>query len=460
MPASIAIIGAGYSGALTAVNLARHGADRGLRLTLIGRQPHFGRGLAYGTWDDNLLLNVPAGNMSALAGEPGHFLDYCRNIDPHFNSGTFLPRRIYGDYLEDTLRAARDAGGIALDLITAEVSAVRRNVGAAGWWVSLADGRRIHADRVVLALGHSPPRTPRPLAGLAGTPNYVANPWDGAALDRIASLGTIALLGAGHTAIDTLFRLSSRGADATCYLLSRHGLLPHGHRLTPKAPPVGDFPEYMPGGSQTTVRACLHALRGEVRSRQARGGDWRDVLNELRPHTPRIWAQWDLAQRRRFLDRLRSHWDVHRHRLAPSAHLRLARLIESGQVQRVAGRIAEARWEGGQIVLNLLHPATGATTVLRAAALVNCTGPEYDIERWGLPLVQQLRDDGMLTPDALRLGIQVDEGYRVVGQDAKPVSGLFYVGPMLRAAYWEAIAVPELRVHCDRLARALCPATA
>lgn len=43
------------------------------------------RGLANRCWDDNLLLNVPAGNMSALTDEPDHFVTYCQGIDPAFN---------------------------------------------------------------------------------------------------------------------------------------------------------------------------------------------------------------------------------------------------------------------------------------------------------------------------------------------------------------------------------------
>jgi uncharacterized NAD(P)/FAD-binding protein YdhS len=32
---------------------------------------------------------------------------------------------------------------------------------------------------------------------------------------------------------------------------------------------------------------------------------------------------------------------------------------------------------------------------------------------------------------------------------------LYYVGPLLRATYWESTAVPELRIHAARLAREL-----
>ena len=42
-----------------------------------------------------------------------------------------------------------------------------------------------------------------------------------------------------------------------------------------------------------------------------------------------------------------------------------------------------------------------------------------------------------------------------IDRDGEGVPGLHYVGPMLRARYWEAIAVPELRRHTQTLARHL-----
>ncbi len=70
---TIAIIGAGFSGTLTAVQVVRHAAHP-LRVLLYNPKEHFGPGLAYGTPSGEHLLNVPAGGMSALDDDPGHFL--------------------------------------------------------------------------------------------------------------------------------------------------------------------------------------------------------------------------------------------------------------------------------------------------------------------------------------------------------------------------------------------------
>jgi len=185
-----------------------------------------------------------------------------------------------------------------------------------------------------------------------------------------------------------------------------------------------------------------------VRRHQAAGGDWRDVINELRPHTPQMWRSLPLRERRRFLDRVVPYWDVHRHRLAPSAHLRLQRMLATGQVQALAGRILSLRMQGDVVCMALRRRADDRVVELRVGAVVNCTGPNYDLARVHSAVVVQLLRDGMLRQDPLKLGLEVDARYRVIGRDGCVVPGLYYVGPMLKAAHWEAIAVPELRMHC------------
>ena len=49
MARHIVVVGAGFSGALTAVNLLRHAGGEPLRVTLLNRSGRMARGLAYGT---------------------------------------------------------------------------------------------------------------------------------------------------------------------------------------------------------------------------------------------------------------------------------------------------------------------------------------------------------------------------------------------------------------------------
>jgi len=451
----ITIVGAGYSGALTAVNILRQNPRNRVHIVLVDRGTRPGRGLAYGTWDDNFLLNVPAGNMSALADDSSHFVRFCQNIDPAFNSGTFVSRRLYGDYLESTLRLeARHGGKVSPEQIHGEVTAVRQRPGSDTYQVDLADGRSIQSGQVVLALGHFAPEIPEPVREAHHSGACISNPWDAAATERIHGNRPVVLLGTGLTAIDMLFRLTSNNDTRKIILVSRRGLCPQPHRFNPKPPAAADFPPFLEN-LPPTVRSYLHALRREIRKNAAQGGDWRDVINVLRFHTPEIWRRLPARERRKFLSHAVAYWDIHRHRLAPAAHLRLTGMLESGQAEIIAGYIQSCEMNSGKVSIHIRERHTERIRKVHAGRVVNCTGPNCDISRITAPLIVQLRDEGYLLQDPLRLGFEVDDCYRVINRRGYPAKNLFYVGPMLKARYWEAIAVPELRIHVRNLAEIL-----
>lgn len=453
---TVAIVGAGYSGTLAAVNLLRESRTQGLRVILIEQQSTFGRGLAYSCSDAALLLNVPAGNMSALADDAGDFLRYCQEIDPRCEPGSFVPRRIYGDYLAHVLTRAEAAQPGVLERVTGEAVAIRPLAGASGCEVELADGRAWKAAQVVLASGHAPPRPTWPAAAAIGT-GYISNPWDFAALAQIPRAAPVLILGTGHTAVDALLQLAAANGRRKFFMLSRRGLLPQAHRFVPKPPAPASFPAYLQDIPPTLIAHC-RALRAEIAQRQAAGGDWRDVINELRPHTPDIWKQLPPMERKRFLRHAGAYWDIHRHRLAPSAHARLHDLLQSGRAELIAGRPLAYEPDGSAVKVMIRERRSGTLRELTAGAVLNCTGPNYDVATLASPLIVQLRNAGLLRQDTLHLGLEVDERYQVIGREGKPVEKLYYLGPMLRAKYWEASAVPELRGHALHLARGILAA--
>ncbi len=105
---SVTIIGGGFCGTLTAVNLARLSTDS-LRVNIVNKQYPLGRGVAYGTPRPEHLLNVVARNMSAFPDVPLHFVEWLRNRADFADiplgdlREQFVPRRVFGDYLQDIL---------------------------------------------------------------------------------------------------------------------------------------------------------------------------------------------------------------------------------------------------------------------------------------------------------------------------------------------------------------------
>nr|MDQ3283648.1 FAD/NAD(P)-binding protein [Acidobacteriota bacterium] len=151
----VAIIGAGASGTLTAVQFARV-AGEGAQGALIEAGARAARGLAYGTPYGAHLLNVPAARMSALPEDPEHFLRWLRGRIAQAQPGTFAPRALYGDYLasllaeRETYERVTRVGGTAVGLTRS----------GGDWVVHLHDDRTVTARAVVLALGNLPPSDP------------------------------------------------------------------------------------------------------------------------------------------------------------------------------------------------------------------------------------------------------------------------------------------------------------
>ncbi|SEQ39663.1 Uncharacterized NAD(P)/FAD-binding protein YdhS [Solimonas aquatica] len=450
----LAIIGAGYSGTLLAANILRLGGGESFHIQLIDQVPRMGRGLAYRTWDDNHLLNVPAGNMSAFADAPDDFVQFCHAEDPALGPASFISRRLYGDYLEAILQRALQAHGSSLELVPHAAVAAHRRETAPGWRIEFANRAAVECDRLVLCLGHQAPLDPPPASWLQDSEAYIRNPWDAAALDAIGSDERVMIIGSGHTAVDIAFWLSGHNDQRRIHMVSRRGLSPQGHRPQTRARPDAEFPAYLRDCPPTAL-AYSRAIRREVRERAAQHQDWRDVIGQLRPHTASLWQRLPVAEQRRFLRHLLPYWDIHRHRLAPIAHGRFSRLRESGQVQTLAGRILSYQRQPQGLLVHLLERGTRRQVQLAVDRVINCAGPNYDLTKVQTPLLQQLLRDGHIQQDALKIGLQVSAQYEVCNRSGEPSPELFYVGPMLKARYWEAIAAPELRQHTRRLAELL-----
>ena len=145
---TVAVIGAGFSGVLTALRMLLV-AD-GPRVVLIERGARFGRGAAYSTTNPRHLLNVRSTNMSAFVEEPSHFLDWLAAAAGVVNPDkAFVTRDRYGQYLQSLLRkAAGDGRAVGrLTLEQDEVCALTHD--GDQWCVELALGRTVRSDAVM-----------------------------------------------------------------------------------------------------------------------------------------------------------------------------------------------------------------------------------------------------------------------------------------------------------------------
>lgn len=455
-PQTIAIIGAGYSGIAAAEALARTGIHA--NILLIERSGRFATGVAYGTNSAAHLLNVPAGRMSARADDPDHFLRWIRQRDALATGGSFVPRGVYGQYLQDVLAEAELASQGRLNRVVAEARSISPRPGppSPGGVIELADSQRIEADHIVLALGNGAPCDPGPVRSIARSPRYIRDPWAPGVLAAIHPDERVAIMGTGLTMLDIVLDLTQRGHRGEILAFSRRGLLPQAHRANPKPakyePPTGvsQWPR--------TARGLLRAVRAEIAAANKRHVDWREVITSLRPVTASLWASLPDRERRRFLEHVRAFWEVARHRAAPQADGAMQALMLSGRLVVQAARLIEARESTTELRLTLRSRGSDTTSNSTVDRLINCTGPEGDLARSGGALGKQLADSGLITPDPLGHGILIDASDQPIGRDGRAKPWLWAIGPMTKSRYWESTAVPELRVQAQALAKRLAAA--
>ncbi|THD80921.1 MAG: pyridine nucleotide-disulfide oxidoreductase [Phenylobacterium sp.] len=439
---TVAVVGGGFSGLLTAIHLLER--DPAVIVRLVERAPRFGRGRAYAVGNPDHLLNVRAANMSAFPDRPGEFQAWLAAQGEDAGPDAFVSRRRYGDYLQGLLRTAMRGPGARGRLLLEQDEAVAvvpddddagGGGGGGGYQVRLSVGRSFRADAVVLAVGFGPPGRPAfAPPDILSRRDYVGDPWRG----DLAGLpeGEILLIGSGLTMIDVLLSLDRPGREFT--VLSRHGLLPQTHASAATVAP--------PEGPMETPRRALRTLRAH-----ARAVGWRSAVDSIRPATTAIWRSWPEAEQRRFLRHLRARWDVHRHRMAPWVASQLGAAIWGERLEILAGRILRLEpCEGGfEATLRPRGQRHPITRLFRA--VVNCMGPTGDLP--SNPLLADLLARGLAHPDALRLGLAVDAAGRLTGGGDAPSPGLYAVGPLTRGAFWEAVAVPDLRLRTASLAR-------
>jgi uncharacterized NAD(P)/FAD-binding protein YdhS len=458
MPHTIVIVGGGFSGTLVAAHLLRGEWRDDLHVVLVNRSGPLARGVAYGTRSAAHVLNVPAARMSAFPDDEEHFLRFARGRDEAVAGGDFVPRSVYGDYLERVLEdavAAAPAGTRFTHRVARVVDV--RPVPGAGAEVTLEGDEgpsALAADQVVLAAGsYAPAHPPVPdRAFLAGDPRYVRDPWAPGALDAVDRDRPVLLVGTGLTMLDIALELHGRGMGAPMHAVSRHGLLPRPHRA-PASPPRPVALDAALLAGPATVRRYLREVRRAVAAHP--DVDWRDVLASIRSMTPALWAALPLAERARFLRHVQPYWDVHRHRAAPGISAAVDALVEEGRLRVAAGRLL--RLDGGPegVAARFRRRKTGTIDEVRVGAVVNCTGPSANVVTMGEPLLDSLLRQGLVTPCPLGLGIRAAPGYALRDAKGNASEVLFHTGPLLRADHWESTAVPELRVHAARLAAQL-----
>ena len=436
----ILIIGGGASGVLMAAHLLHH-HDPKLLVTLVEKSAELGAGIAYGTSHPDHLLNVRAANMSAFPADPGHFWRWVREHssadcpDPQ----SFAPRRIYRDYLASLLfpHLVQRPGSRRLVIRHGEV--LRLEDTEDGIVATLDSGETLHADKAILATGNEgPPLAPAP---------WRFDGWFDASPASFGKDEPVVIVGTGLTMADRVLSLLHAGHEGPITAISRRGMRPQPHRpIEALRLDAADIP------FGAGIHYLTRWLRQLTREHVARGGDWRSCVDGLRPYTQTLWRSLSQDAKRRFLRHARPWWDVHRHRMAPAAAARIDAALQSGQLNIIAGRVSGFDPKGNGVTVRYVTRANGAPGQIHARAVFECRGRAGDITATVNPVLQSLFAKGAVRADSLGLGLDVGYDGAVIEQDGTQTGRLFAIGPITSGAFWEVVAVPDIRLQAATLA--------
>ncbi|MFD2245506.1 FAD/NAD(P)-binding protein [Pontibacter ruber] len=460
---TVTIIGGGLSGTLTAIQLLLKAKSPMTIYLLEQVEKQCFRGVAYSSQLAYQPLNVPAKAMSLFPDKPLDFVDWLQQHQQRYtpqlsipvSENDFIPRYIFGDYLHARLQEGRQsaAKGIEFSILQAEAIAVEREITTQEkLLVTLADGRSIESDHVVLALGNfAPSDVPIPNMPFYQSKAYAALPWSEEALADLPKEAPVLLIGSSLTMIDLVGTLDKMGHRGKVYVLSRHGMLPQVFDTQTRPYQLPALPLH----PHLSILDLFRFVRQEIREAEVLGYSWRSVLDGLREHIPAIWQALPLSEKKRFLRHLRPYWETHRHRMPPRSAELLQQLQDKGQLKIIAADLVDAATTATGAKVYFRPRGTRQVEALEVARVINCTGPTSDFRKVSHPLVQQLLQDELITPDPLYLGLMTAANGTLLRKSGQPISNLYTLGPPRKSMLYESTALREIRQQAKNLAQEL-----
>jgi uncharacterized NAD(P)/FAD-binding protein YdhS len=425
------LLGCGLSGSLCLIELLRtHSLPQ--RIAVFEANPHqLFRGKAYAADVSVQVLNVHADQMSLYWDDPLHFVRWLADQNLPYGPHDFVPRSLFGAYLEHSVKQAlNQATGHTVSFFFEKVQGIAPE----------GDGFTLHSDsgsrsarQVWIATGNFSPADIASDPEVQKHPNYLGDPWRGAGLKYLPSSDSVLMVGTGLTMVDQVLALRAQGHTGQIYALSRRGMYPMAHQ---PSPPHAWFKPY--ADQEIDPLNLLRLVRREVRNAQKIGIPWTSVLNDLRAFTPGIWAHWRTEDRIAFMRHIRPYWEVHRHRLPTSSLDALADLEAAGTLVRYAGRITEIGFAPRGFRISFSQRPDGRPQEVSADWILNCTGPQSFGRKLGEPWVQDALNSGILTSDALSLGIEPRAAFR---------RRVHVLGPPRKGTDWESTAMREIRAQ-------------
>lgn len=457
----IGIIGGGFTGTMTAVQLVEK-ATEAFEIFLINERETLNKGIAYNPYSLKHLLNVTTGKMSAYPHLPDHFLNWVmeredfKMKDRTFIANSFLPRKLYGTYLcsiwENNLEAAR-LKQIRITLIDNFV--VDLDTDGDRIVITLDNESIVEVNECVIATGNHVPGNPSiKNADFYSSKRYFQNPWKIESVINVEDSLPVLIMGNGLTMVDTVLGLLEHGFKGKIYSISPNGfnILPHRHgglKYTKLTEELGDTP---------SLFDLVRLFNKHIKSVREYGVSSEPVIDSLRPYTQKIWQSFSDREKSIFMSRLRHLWGVARHRIPLHSHDKMQQLRIDRRLHIRSGRIIDLTETGQSVIAEYFDKKEGVSKKVEVSRVINCTGPDTNLMNRDKSFLKNCLLRGTLCQDNLKLGIRADtDSFQILDQEGIPHKNLYTIGSNLKGDLWESTAVNELRGQAERLAERISP---
>ncbi len=451
------IVGGGFTGAAAAIDLARRSAVP-LDIRIVEPRAVLGGGVAYSTPHPDHRLNGTPGIHAIYLDDPLHFRTWLDTsgtaaADPQAiraGGAIYARRRDFGRYMAEQLALQSSINPSGSRIEHVRESAIRIGGSADKPKVHLSNGTTLAADYVILGLGWNAIGVPGPFSAVQQSPAWLGSPWD---LDRISAIprdAPVLLIGAGLTAADTFAALVAQGHQGSVTALSRRGLrsasqTPFQMRVSVWERLMDPEPDFLrKHGRPQNVRSTLRALRHDIAAIDPASASWHIPFDDLRDSVTHFWPTMPLAEKRRFVQHLKSWYDAFRFRNPPQTEDIVNEGIRRGQLNFVSGRLQAARRSSTGLEVGYWERMSGAPRLLKVGAAINCTGPHPLPSGSGNPLWRALLADGLARDHPCGIGVDVDPSCHLLDLQGRPHQRILVVGPPTAGCFGEAAAVPYI----------------
>ncbi|MFM9889025.1 MAG: FAD/NAD(P)-binding protein [Rickettsiales bacterium] len=436
----IAIVGAGFSGTVTAIHLLNN-AREPLEIMLIEKSAaRRSGGIAYSaeTASEEFLTNLPIARMSAFENSPRDLEEWLNTADradwperyrnTRFASNQSVPRVLYQKYLEARLQQAISRNencvvtkkdGEVVDVIDTPEKAT----------ILFKDGTACDTNQTILATGYTTAKEARFAEPIKDNPHYIREQYTPEGQARRKAINkddTVLIIGTGLSAYDAVISLKEQGHEGKIILMSRGG---HTHpaysnRGVGNELRIEQRPAFM---NASTVLELINGLRKDFWERTVvEGHSAERVVEAYQRLIPELIQQFDGPTIKQLL---RDHSSlIATLRIGVSSHI--ARIVEdakiSGQLQIIPANIHEMTAEGDGINVRYTPSGSSHDETIEVGHVMSCLGRDnIKDELW-----QNIAARGQMQPHFTGHGIQVGTDGQVIDALNAQSQTLIAVGPM------------------------------